>query len=96
MRENFLKSALTLLPRLPTVSTRQAEKEEFGGLTTREREVAAQIARGETNREIAEKLVLSERTVESHVTNILAKLGFTSRARIAIWAADKSLGKQAK
>jgi len=96
LRNNFLENTQALFPGQPSILLRQAEKEEFGGLTAREREVAGLIARGETNREIAEKLVVSERTVESHVTNILAKLGFPSRARIAIWAAEKGLGKQVK
>ncbi|MFF3373747.1 ATP-binding protein [Streptomyces sp. NPDC002680] len=54
-------------------------------LTRREREVAALVARGMTNRRIAAELVLSPRTVDSHVENILAKLGFGSRTRIAAW-----------
>ncbi|NTU78665.1 MAG: helix-turn-helix transcriptional regulator, partial [Chloroflexales bacterium] len=44
------------------------------------------VAQGHTNRAIAARLVVSERTVESHVSNILAKCGFTSRAQIAAWA----------
>ena len=75
-------------------SPRQAGKENFGGLTQREREVAAHIAQGESNREIAEALVLSERTVESHVTNILNKLGFTSRTQIRKWALERGLVKR--
>ncbi len=79
-------------PRTP----RQAAKQEFGGLTAREREVAALISQGESNREIAEQLVISERTVESHVANILSKLGFTARTQIAAWAAEKGLVKNGK
>jgi DNA-binding CsgD family transcriptional regulator/tetratricopeptide (TPR) repeat protein len=96
LRENFLERAIILIPLLPPTSPRQVEKEAFGGLTVREREIAVLIAQGESNREIAKMLVLSERTVETHVTNILSKLGLTSRARIAVWAANKGLGKQAK
>ena len=44
--------------------------------------------------ELLELLAQSERTVESHVTNILAKLELPSRARIAVWAVEKGLGKQ--
>ena len=58
--------------------------------------MAALIAQGRSNREIAGTLVVSERTVESHVTNILAKLGFDSRTQIAVWAADNGLGKKAE
>jgi non-specific serine/threonine protein kinase len=55
-------------------------------LTPRQREVAALIALGLTNREIASRLVVAERTAEGHVQGILNKLGFYSRARIAAWA----------
>jgi DNA-binding NarL/FixJ family response regulator len=55
-------------------------------LSAREREVAMLVAQALSNRQIAERLVLSERTVESHVRNILAKLGFTTRTEIATWA----------
>jgi DNA-binding CsgD family transcriptional regulator len=54
-------------------------------LTAREREIAALVGRSMSNREIANQLVLSERTVESHVRNILAKLGFTRRTEITAW-----------
>ena len=60
-------------------------------LSGREREVAALVAEGRTNREIAERLVVSERTVESHVEHILAKLGFHARAQVAAWAARAGL-----
>lgn len=56
-------------------------------LTAREREVAALVASGLTNRQIGEKLVISERTAEGHVERILGKLGFRSRAQIASWHA---------
>jgi non-specific serine/threonine protein kinase len=55
-------------------------------LTPRQREVAALIAMGLTNREIASRLVVAERTAEGHVQGILNKLGFYSRSRIAAWA----------
>ena len=53
------------------------------GLSHREREVAGLIAAGSSNREIAETLVLSPKTVERHVTNILAKLGARNRTELA-------------
>ena len=52
-------------------------------LTRREREVAALIAEGLTNRQIAERLVISERTADTHVANILGKLGCATRAQVA-------------
>ncbi len=76
--------------RAPTA--RRAAKEEWGGLTEREREVATHVTRGRSNREIAEVLVLSERTVETHIGNILGKLGFASRSQIAVWGAERGLG----
>ena len=54
-------------------------------LTRRENEVAGLIVHGLTNRQIAARIVVSQRTAESHVENILTKLGFTSRAQIAAW-----------
>lgn len=59
------------------------------GLTRREREVAALVAQGLTNREIAARLFISERTAESHVEQIRNKLGFHSRAQIAAWVAGE-------
>ncbi len=61
-----------------------------GRLTRREREVAALIARGlTTNRQLSAELFISERTVETHVRNILRKLGLGSRAQLAAWAAER-------
>jgi ATP/maltotriose-dependent transcriptional regulator MalT len=68
-------------------------KEKYGGLTTREREVAAQIALGKSNQAIAAELFVGLKTVEAHVTRILSKLGFTSRAQIAGWAISKGLAE---
>jgi DNA-binding CsgD family transcriptional regulator len=70
---------------LKAMAARESQKKP-GTLTPRERQVAALIARGETNGEIAGELVVSKRTVESHVANIRSKLGFTNRAQIVRWA----------
>ena len=59
-------------------------------LTRREREVARLIAEGKSNHEIADALVIAERTVEGHVSNILSKLGFRSRAQIAVWVIENT------
>ncbi|MGH2560267.1 MAG: helix-turn-helix transcriptional regulator [Thermomicrobiales bacterium] len=91
LRDGFLRAADALLPRPPRISTREAEKRAFGGLTGREREVAALVAQGRTNRGIADELFLSERTVEGHVANILAKLHVEARTQIAAWAAERGL-----
>jgi len=56
-----------------------------GGLSARETQVAMRIHRGMSNRDIAGELVLSVRTVDTHVQRILGKLGFSSRAQIAAW-----------
>jgi predicted ATPase/DNA-binding CsgD family transcriptional regulator len=60
-------------------------------LTAREREVAALVARGLTNRQIADALIVSQRTAESHVANSLGKLGLGSRAQLAAWAIAQGL-----
>jgi DNA-binding CsgD family transcriptional regulator len=56
------------------------------GLTRRESEVAALVGEGLTNRQIARRLTISERTAESHVQHVLMKLGFSSRSQIAVWS----------
>jgi predicted ATPase/DNA-binding SARP family transcriptional activator/DNA-binding CsgD family transcriptional regulator/Flp pilus assembly protein TadD len=60
-------------------------------LTGREREVAAMVARGMSNRQISEELYLSERTIENHISKILRKLKRSSRAEIAAWATQQEL-----
>jgi DNA-binding NarL/FixJ family response regulator len=57
-------------------------------LTRREREVASLVAAGLSNKDIADRLVVTARTVDSHVAHILAKLGFSSRAQIAAWVVE--------
>jgi DNA-binding NarL/FixJ family response regulator len=64
-----------------TVSTPQP-----GGLSDREAEVLRLVAAGETNREIASDLFLSEKTVERHLSNIFGKLGVSSRSAATAWA----------
>jgi predicted ATPase/DNA-binding NarL/FixJ family response regulator len=59
-------------------------------LTRREREVAALVAQGRTNKEIAARLVIARRTAEGHVERILAKLGFTNRTQLAAWMAEQT------
>ncbi|MGH3859704.1 helix-turn-helix domain-containing protein, partial [Actinokineospora sp.] len=61
-------------------------------LTAREREVLALLSVGAPNRTIADKLVLSERTVETHVSNVLSKLHVANRAQAAAWAVENGYG----
>ncbi len=62
-----------------------------GSLTEREREVLGLIADGRANREIARALVLSEKTVKTHVSNILMKLDLADRTQAALWAVRHGL-----
>jgi len=57
-------------------------------LTRRERQIAELVAAGLSNRDIAGRLVVSQRTAEGHVEHILTKLGFSSRAQIAAWVVE--------
>jgi non-specific serine/threonine protein kinase len=68
---------------------REAEPEP--ALSARETVVAQQVVRGLSNRQIAEQLVLSERTVETHVAHILERLGLANRTQLAAWAARHGL-----
>jgi DNA-binding CsgD family transcriptional regulator len=70
---------------------RSATADDVHGLSTRERQVLQLLAAGETNRAIAAELVLSERTIERHVSNIFAKLGVSSRAGATAFAYEHRL-----
>jgi DNA-binding CsgD family transcriptional regulator len=63
-------------------------------LTHREDEVARLIERGLSNREIAARLIMSERTVHAHVRNILSKLGLASRTQVALWVNEQLAASQ--
>jgi DNA-binding CsgD family transcriptional regulator len=94
LRDTFLRQATSTLPHPRSLSPAQATKQVFGGLSKREREVAVLIAQGKSNREIADMLILSERTIESHVSSILFKLDYTSRTQIATWVIEKGLTRE--
>jgi DNA-binding CsgD family transcriptional regulator len=64
---------------------RSPRSTSFDGLTAREREIANLIARGLSNRDIGERLFITEGTVEVHVKHILSKLGFRSRIQVVSW-----------
>ena len=81
--EVYLDTAVT--KRL-TDSLRPPQPRSAETLTEREREVVKLVAEGLSNREIAERLFVSERTARTHVSNILKKLGLVSRTQVALWA----------
>jgi len=89
--ESLLDSKVTgaVLTKLKELSATQPS--DGDQLSPREREVLALIARGLTNRQIAEQLVISEHTARNHVTNILDKLGFSRRTEAAAFAARLGL-----
>jgi len=91
LRGHFLQQATAVLPRAYRLTPLTSAAARFGGLSARERDVAALIARGRTNAEIAAALVLGRRTVETHVGNILTKVGLSSRREIAAWATENGL-----
>jgi DNA-binding CsgD family transcriptional regulator len=65
---------------------RSGKSAQAGGLTPREQEVVALLGAGLSNRDIAGRLFISPATAARHVANILAKLGFSSRSQVAVWA----------
>ncbi|MEV6632721.1 response regulator transcription factor [Actinoplanes sp. NPDC051470] len=75
----------------PAATERPAADPRLGTLTEREREILVAIGRGWTNGEIAERLVLSESTVKTHVGRVLAKIGARDRIQAVIFAYDLGL-----
>jgi DNA-binding CsgD family transcriptional regulator len=71
--------------------SRTADKRTVGGLSVREVEVLALVATGKTNRQIADQLVISEKTVASHLSHIFTKLGLSSRAAATAYAYEHGL-----
>jgi NarL family two-component system response regulator LiaR len=90
-----------LAPSVATMLVEQLAAEDGAGparrddgghpLTPRELEVLAELARGRANKAIAFELGVSERTVKTHVSNILGKLGFTDRTQAAVYAVEHGL-----
>jgi DNA-binding CsgD family transcriptional regulator len=93
LREHFSNMAFISLPKEKPLLARRAAASQFGGLTERERQVATLIALGKSNREIAETLVISYRTVETHIANIMFKLSCTARSQVAAWVVEQGLMK---
>jgi RNA polymerase sigma factor (sigma-70 family) len=87
--DRFVCAALASLPKEPPLTPRQAAKAAFDGLSEREREIVWLIAEGKSNREIAEALVISQRTVGTHLRHLYAKLGMGTRVQLAGWAMEK-------
>jgi DNA-binding NarL/FixJ family response regulator len=90
-----------LAPAVATMLVEQLAAEDGAGarsaaddhvhLTPRELEVLAELARGKANKAIAFELGVAERTVKTHVSNILGKLGFTDRTQAAVYAVEHGL-----
>jgi len=81
-----------MAPARPAQETAFREGNPFAPLTRREADVAVLI-RDSTNKEIAERLVLSERTIDNHVQNIMNKLNLHHRAQIASWVTERNTAK---
>jgi DNA-binding CsgD family transcriptional regulator len=84
--ERAAEEAMAFAPPAPGARAGATAGPSASPLSPREREVAGLVARGLMNREIAAGLVIAERTVETHVANILGKLGLKSRAEVGAWA----------
>ena len=93
LRATFERAVDTLAPASPSPTARQKAKASYGGLTSRERDVARLVAQGKANRAIARALGIGERTVEGYVAAALAKLGFTTRVQLAAWTVERGLGE---
>ena len=63
----------------------------WASLTERERAILLAVGRGESNRDIARRLHITERTVEFHVGNVLGKLGLPARAAAVAWVKDQAV-----
>lgn len=72
-----------------------AHSSAASSLTAREQEVLLLVSAGLSNREIAEKMIISEKTVKTHVSSILGKLGLVDRTQAAIWALKNGFGQDA-
>lgn len=90
--DDAIELALGILP-LPTTHVPTASLAKLP-LTPRQREVAQLVAGGLTNQQIAATLVISSRTAETHVQQILARLDLASRAQLAVWAFQHGLAKE--
>ena len=90
--ENVLDPSVTgkVMERLARLAAREHER-EMDTISDREKEVLALVAQGLTNKEIADRLVISENTARNHVSRILDKLGLSRRSEAAVFAAQHGL-----
>ena len=86
--EDAVSQAKQMLKAMATAMGSTEPGRSFRLLTKREQEIVLQISLGRTNREIADLLSISDKTVEMHVSHSLSKLGYRSRAQLAAWAVE--------
>ena len=89
LHPSLVSRVLSEFGRLST--QKAADNAVFAELTDREREVLTEIGKGRRNKEIADTLFISEKTVKNHISNIFAKLEVNSRAEAALLAARQGL-----
>jgi DNA-binding NarL/FixJ family response regulator len=87
--EQAIAYAQTTYPPATSDAPASAAPGATGPLTRRELQVTTLIAQGLSNRQIANSLVITERTVAAHVEHILNKLAFASRTQVGVWAASR-------
>lgn len=92
-REPTAQGARCTCDELLRAALSETDHDSEAPLSPRELEIAELVALGMTNKEIAQHLIISARTVESHVNHIKTKLGFSRRARIVAWALGRGLGE---
>ena len=86
----FIQPSLTPLLRQSLLDAKNKEKDE-NALTKREVQVLKLLAEGMYNREIGEKLFISEKTVKNHVSSIFKKIGVTDRTQAAVYAIKNNI-----
>jgi DNA-binding NarL/FixJ family response regulator len=86
MGPGLLEKMLSKFPTSTEASQKKLSEQEYSNLTNREQDVLRLIAVGATNREIAEKLFISEGTVKTHVTHLFNRLNLKNRSQLAIYA----------
>ena len=92
-QQSAINLALDERPTPPSTRVDAGRRASHQVITPRQREIAELVSQGLSNKEIADALVISRRTAETHVEHILTKLGFTSRAQIAAWMREDAAGQ---